>query len=67
MTTYNYGSKKVTANELAKLEIIDRLQWWDYEESDLDPEVIERITKHLERAINSLDSNGNLRNKIWGA
>lgn len=64
--TYTYGSKKVTANELAKLEIIDRLQWWDYEESDLDPEVIERITKHLERAINALDSNGNLRTKVWG-
>lgn len=63
---YTYGSKKVTANELAKLEIIDRLQWWDYEESDLDPEVIERITKHLERVINALDTNGNLRNKIWG-
>lgn len=65
--TYKYGSKTVTANELAKLEIMDRLNWWEFEEnSNLDAETKERIAKHIDRLMTALDANGNLRNKIWG-
>lgn len=66
MSKRQYGSHKVTANELAKLEIIDSLRWNTFEEYEDDPEMMERINKHMERVMATLDSNGNLRRKIWG-
>lgn len=64
--TYKFAGKKVTANEKAKAELISHLHWVDLEALVGDePEVIERMEKHIDRIIEMLDTNGNLRNKIW--
>jgi len=67
MATYKFASKTMTANEKAKAELISHLGWIDLEALVGDePEVIERMNKHIDRLINTLDTNGNLRNKMWG-
>lgn len=66
MSKREFGRHKVTANELAKLAIMDVLRWSDFEEYEDDPEVMERINKHMSRVMATLDSNGNLNKKIWG-